>query len=408
MSVLEGIFWGATGIVVYAYLGYPLLILLRGMVWRRPVRKEPITPSVSLIICCHNEEQGIEAKLQNVLALDYPADRLQVVVASDGSTDATEEIVSRYVGPQLELLRLPRSGKAAALNAAVAKATGEILVFSDANSQYREDAIRNIVRSFADPAVGGVAGNQVYRKSYDSGSAAAGEQSYWSFDRWMKILQSRSGNTISATGAIYAIRGSLFMPVPEGVTDDFVTSTRVIAQRRRLVFDPEAICYEPVAGAARAEFNRKTRVITRGLRGVIEMRELLNPFRHGFYALQLLSHKVLRRLVVIPLLVLAVVSPLLWNHGLIYQIATVGQGLVYSLAAIGVVLVRTGQRVPKAMSVPLFFCMVNTAVLVAVWNILRGRRITVWNPHRGTEAGDPPNSSGHSASLPLQETNLAR
>ncbi|MFG0333716.1 MAG: glycosyltransferase family 2 protein [Maioricimonas sp. JB049] len=408
MSVLEGIFWGATGIVVYAYFGYPLLILLRGLLWRRPVRQEPITPAVSLIICCHNEAQGIEAKLQNVLALDYPADRLRVVVASDGSTDATEEIVGRYVGPQLTLLCLPRSGKAGALNAAVAETTGEILVFSDANSQYRADAIRKIVRSFADPSVGGVAGNQVYRTSYDSGTAAAGEQSYWSFDRWMKILQSRSGNTISATGAIYAIRRSLFATVPEGVTDDFVTSTRVIARGQRLVFDPDAICYEPVAGAARAEFNRKTRVITRGLRGVIEMRELLNPFRHGFYALQLFSHKVLRRLVVIPLLVLAVVSPFLWNDGLAYQIATVGQGLVYGMAAIGVVLVRAGRRVPQVMSVPLFFCMVNTAVLVAVWNILRGRRITVWNPHRGTEPGDQPDSSGHSPSMPLQEANLAR
>ncbi len=397
MSVLEIIFFASLCVVLYAYIGYPLLILVRGCLWRRPFRKSPVTPDISLVICCHNEEQSIGAKLENVLALDYPRDRLEVIVASDGSTDRTAEIVRNHPSELVRLLELPRSGKAAALNAAVAESSGEVLVFSDANSMYAVDALREIVQPFADASVGGVAGNQVYRKAYGAGAAAAGEQGYWSFDRWLKTLQSRSGNTISATGAIYAIRRCLFREVPEGVTDDFVTSTRVIEQGYRLVFAPEAICHEPVAGGARAEFGRKVRVMTRGLRGVLVMRSLLNPFRHGFYSLQLFSHKVLRRLVAVPLLLLAVTTPLLWSAGWLYQAATLIEGAFFTAALAGWMLSRSGRRTPKPLAIPFYFCMVNAAVLCAVGNILRGRRIVVWNPHRGADtpaSPQPENSPG--------------
>jgi cellulose synthase/poly-beta-1,6-N-acetylglucosamine synthase-like glycosyltransferase len=382
MSGLEIVFIAAAVIVAYAYTGFPLITWLRAFVWRRPYLRGEIEPSVSLIICCHNEAGGIEAKLKNVLTLDYPADRLEVIVASDGSTDAMEEIVERFASNRLQLLRLQRGGKAKALNAAVARATGDVMVFSDANSIYAADAIRRLVAPFADPSVGGVAGNQVYVKSLAERDAAAGEHAYWNFDRWMKVLQSRSGNVTSATGAIYAIRRDLFQSVPEGVTDDFVTSTRVIAHDKRLVFEPLAICYEPAARGSKAEFGRKTRIITRGLRGVLTMRALLNPLRFGFYSLQLFSHKVLRRLVVLPLLVLAVTAPLLWNAGLFYRVFTLGEIAFLSIAAAGMLLASLGRSTPKLLSIPAFFCLINAAVLVSVFNILRGRKITVWNPHR--------------------------
>ena len=383
--MLEIIFYLLAAVVAWAYLGYPLAVLLRGFIWRKPYLREPITPKVSMIIACHNEDEGIEAKLNNILSLDYPKELLEVIIASDGSTDKTEEIVSRYTNDQIRLLCLPRGGKTPALNAAVAQANGEILLFSDANSMYREDAIRKIVQPFADANVGGVAGNQVYRDAERTGIAADGENSYWNFDRVLKVAQSRSGNAISATGAIYAIRRSLFQQVPEGVTDDFVTSTRIIAQKKRLVFEPEAICYEPVAGSAKAEFGRKTRVITRGLRGIIEMRELLNPFQYGFYALQLFSHKVLRRLVVFPLIALAILSPLLWGNGWFYQVATVLQGSLYGAAMIGLVMSRFQFKSPRFISVPFYFCMVNAAVVVAVYKIVRGERIAIWSPARADE-----------------------
>lgn len=383
MSGLEITFLAALLTVLYAYVGFPLLTLIRGCVWRKPYRREPVTPSVSLVVCCFNEEEGIAAKLHNLLAMDYPKDKLQILVASDGSTDRTEEIVAGFQDQGIRLLRLPRQGKAAALNASVAMATGEVLVFSDANSMYAPDALRELVQPFADEIVGGVAGNQVYRKSYEQGLAASGELSYWDFDRWMKILQTRSGNTISATGAIYAIRKKLFQAVPEGVTDDFVTSTRVIEQGYRLVFEPKAVCFEPVAGGTKAEFGRKARVITRGLRGVIKMRSLLNPLRFGFYSVQMFSHKVLRRLVVFALILMAVTAPLLWQERVIYQVITVAQTALYLAALAGMLCSRMGRRPPKVLSIPVYFCMINAAVLSAVWTILKGDQITVWNPHRG-------------------------
>jgi cellulose synthase/poly-beta-1,6-N-acetylglucosamine synthase-like glycosyltransferase len=247
---------------------------------------------------------------------------------------------------------------------------------------YAPDAIRALVRPFADPEVGGVAGNQCYLAKKDADQASAGEESYWNFDRKLKQSQSQAGNAISATGAIYAIRRSLFHPVPIGVTDDFVTSTRVIAQGYRLVFAPDAVAYEQIAGSSSAEFGRKVRVITRGLQSVLVMRELLNPFRYGFYAIQLFSHKVLRRLMFLPLLALLLVSPLLWGRGFLYQAATLAQLIFYGCGALGLLFEGTKVGRLKVFTLPFFFCLVNIASLLATLNIVRGHRIDRWEPQR--------------------------
>lgn len=377
------IFWAAVGVIIYIYAVFPLLILLRGALFPRPYRQEDITPRVSLVIAAYNEARDIGDKLENILELDYPRDLLDVVIASDGSTDATNEIVAQYAEQysHIRLLALPRQGKAGALNDGVAASTGEILVFSDGNSKYLPDAIRQLVRPFADPSIGGVAGNQRYLPPTKEVSNA-GETSYWSFDRLLKVYESRGGNVISATGAIYAIRRSLFQGVPEGVTDDFVTSTRVIAQGYRLVFAVDAIALEPVAKSVGLEYGRKVRVMTRGLNAVVMMRELLNPFRHGFYALQLFSHKVLRRLVFLPMLVLLVVTPFLWNEGVFYQLALFAQLAFYGLALLGAVFEKSGRKLPKIASIPFFITMVYTAAMIASWNVLRGRQVRSWKPQR--------------------------
>jgi len=376
------LFWGALALVIYAYLLFPLLVLLRGLIWRQRYHSAPITPTVSLIIAAYNEAHSIRAKLENVLAMTYPRERLEVLVASDGSNDGTNEIVQEYADRGIRLLALPRQGKAAALNTTVAIATGDILVFSDANSMYAPDAIQALARPFADPTVGGVAGNQCYIKQKHKRVTNAGEHSYWDFDRKLKELQSESGNAISATGAIYAIRRSLFQPAPAGVTDDFTISTGVIAQGYRLVFAPDAIAYEEVAASSKTEFGRKVRVMTRGLRAVVWRRELLNPFRYGFYALQLFSHKVLRRLVVLPLLVLLLVSPLLWSMGPFYQLATLAQAAFYGCGAVGTWLGDSRVGKQKIFALPAFFCMVNAAALLATINLVRGHRIERWEPQR--------------------------
>lgn len=380
--IREALFWMLVGLVAYTYAGFPLLVFLRGKFMRRPYRQADETPFVTLVVAAYNEEASIAEKLENILALDYLREKLQVIVASDGSTDRTNEIVARYADRGIALLPLPRVGKAAALNAAVAAATGEILVFSDANSLYAPDALRALVRPFADPQVGGVAGNQVYVTPGEASPSGEGERGYWSFDRWLKFYESEAGNTISATGAIYAIRRHLFQPVPEGVTDDFVTSVRVIAQGYRLVFAPEAVAYEPVAKTEKVEFGRKVRVITRGLRGVWMVRELLNPFRYGFYAVQLFSHKVLRRMVVFPWIVLFLLSFSLWDAGLIYRAAALAQAGLYAGGLAGFLLRHTRVGRSKFLALPFFFCMVNAAVVVATFNLLRGQKIVLWETQR--------------------------
>lgn len=398
--LLQALFWATFTAIVFTYVVFPAIIFVRGRLVRKPVRSAEITPTITMVIAAHNEAANIGAKLDNVLAMDYPREQLEVIVASDGSNDGTNEIVRGYAEHNVRLLALPRQGKAPALDAGVAAAQGDILVFSDANSMYHPQSLRALARPFADPEVGGVAGNQVYIAEPGEGLTGDGEQSYWSFDRKLKQSQSASGNAISATGAIYAIRRSLFRGVPVGVTDDFAVSTDVIAQGYRLVFAPDAIAYEPVASTGGIEFGRKVRVITRGLRGVlIVRRELLNPLRFGFYAFQLLSHKVLRRLVAFPLLLLLLLSPLLWNAGLVYQLATVLQLAFYGCALLGMLL--RNQRIGRAkiLTIPFFFCMVNVASMIAAINLIRGHRIDFWEPQR--PAGAPP--AGDQAGQPISQ-----
>ncbi len=275
-QVLQIVFWLMVAVVLFTYLLFPAIVFVRGRLLGRSYKSAEITPTISMIIAAHNEVASIGAKLDNILSLDYPRDKLEVLIASDGSNDGTNDIVRKYADHNVTLLALPRQGKAPALNAAVAASHSEVLVFSDANSMYHAGSLRALVRPFADSEVGGVAGNQVYLSKQANALSGDGEQTYWDFDRKLKQSQSKSGNAISATGAIYAIRRSLFRGVPVGVTDDFAVSTDVIAQGYRLVFAPDAIAYEPVAGTGGIEFGRKVRVITRGLRGVLVVRREVN------------------------------------------------------------------------------------------------------------------------------------
>jgi cellulose synthase/poly-beta-1,6-N-acetylglucosamine synthase-like glycosyltransferase len=390
------LFWSAAGLLAYTYLLFPLLVLLRAALRPRPYDSGEITPTVTLVISAHNEAASIGAKLENLLSLDYPEDRLEVVIASDGSDDGTDELVRGYAERGVRLVSLPRVGKAAALNAAVAGAGGEVLVFSDANSIYAPDALRALVKPFADPSVGAVAGDQRYLSRDGADAIASGEQRYWDFDRLLKEAESRAGSTISATGAIYAVRRPLFRSVPPGVTDDFFTSTGAIAQGYRLVFAADAVAYEPVAKSSEVEWGRKVRVMTRGLRGVLLRRELLDARRHGFYAVQLLTHKLLRRTMVFPLALAAGTSPLLWRRGRVYRAATLAQAAVYGLGAGGMLLRGRPLGRSKVFMLPAFFCFVNAASFRAVLNVVSGRRIDRWEPQRPSvepadaEAAVPP------------------
>lgn len=380
---------------------YPLVLFLRAALAPRDIASADITPTVDLIICAHNEAASIGAKIENALALDYPPNRLSICIASDGSTDETVEIARSHAervqstadenspaSDRIRILDLPRNGKAHALREATRTSRAEVLAFSDANSQWTPPSLRALVRSFADPEVGGVAGDQRYvdpdRQAERGADDSIGERSYWSFDRWLKRWQSRAGNAISATGAIYAIRRSLFQPPPPDATDDFMISTGVIAQGRRLVFCEEAVALEPPASGHQGEFQRKVRITTRGLRAVLYRRALLNPFAHGAYAFELLVHKLWRRLTWLPLAALVLLAP--------FGLAAGGVLAILSLCVAGGVgagilgLVVPATRRFKPISIASYAIMVNGACAMATLDVMRGRRVSHWEPARATNA----------------------
>ena len=380
-------FWSATALVAFTYVGAPLLILVRAAVRPRPVTTAPIEPSISVVLAAHNEAASIAARLANLATLDYPRDRLDVIVASDGSDDATVAIATAAADGRVTVLDLPRVGKAAALDAAVARATGEIVVFTDANTAFAPDALRAIARPFADPGVGGVAGNQVYIRDGDA-PAAIGERGYWDFDRVMKRAESAAGSTVSATGAIYAVRRELVPTIIAGVTDDFYTSTAVIDRGLRLVFAEDAVAYEPPAVTTSDEYGRKRRIIGRGFRGVMARRALLDPRRTGFYAVQLGWHKVLRRLMAVPILIVGVSSLSLARQHAFYRTLGIMQVIGYCLAAIGILAPRSRIGRSKPIALGSFVVLVNIASLHAALDVLRGRRIERWVPTRSTPSRD--------------------
>ena len=385
-AIAAGLFWTAAATIAATYAAIPALILVRGRLVRRPLAAADVTPRVSIVIAAHDEAANIGAKVANLLALDYPPDRLQVLIASDGSSDGTVAIARAAGGDRVDVLDLPRVGKAAALNAALDRADGEIVVFSDANSMFEPAALRALVRPFADSAVGGVAGDQRYDSGGGDGAIAHGERGYWDLDRLLKVAESESGSVISATGAIYALRRELVPSIIDGVTDDFYASTAAIVAGRRLVFAADAAAWEPVAASGGDEYGRKVRVMTRGLRGVVARRELLDPRRTGFYAVQLLWHKVLRRVMVVPLLAVAISSPVLATRSRLLALATAAQVAFYGLAAAGFALRDRPAGRSRLVAFPAYFCLVNLAALEALLNLARGRRIARWEPRRAVEA----------------------
>ncbi|MBZ0269484.1 glycosyltransferase [bacterium] len=371
----------ATLALAWIFLLFPLVVAAWGSVRRWKPRKKSVAPKVSFLIAAYNEEEHIEKKLRNTLLLDYPRRRLEIIVASDGSSDRTNEIVRSYANRGVRLLELPRGGKIAALNEAVKQTSNRILVFSDANTMYARSALRRLVRSFADDRVGGVSGNQAHRPDGSEDSTGAGESLYWRYDKWLKAREASTGNIVSADGAIYAIRRELWRePANSAVNDDFVISTSVIAQGKHLVFEPTAMAYEPPSSRAGEEFARKIRILSRGWWSVLAMRGLLNPFRYGFYSCILFTHKVMRRLT--PLFLgTAVAGGLAATHGTPYFLPAAGACGAFLLAAgLGGLLRKSLAGRAKLLALPFFFCLANAAALLGLWAVVRGKKQATWQP----------------------------
>jgi len=361
----------AAGFIFYAYAGYPLLLWLAQFLFRSPVRKARIEPSVSLLISAYNEASVIAAKVRNSLSLDYPAEQLEIVVASDGSTDGTAPIVRSLIQEEgkgrVRLIEFPQNrGKIVVLNDVVPHLRGEIVVFSDASSMLAPDSVRNLAANFADPRVGAASG--VYKVlNADAATLGRQEDLYWKYETFLKLQEANLGVLTGAHGSLYALRRALYPAPPPGtINDDFVIPTSVLKRGFRIAYEPQAVAREQ---AHEMEgFGRRVRIAAGNIAQLREIAPLLWPPR-PWIIFCFLSHKAARLLVPLAMVSLAIASTALWRFPL-YRALIVAQILFYAVALLGwTQLMRW-----KVLRLPYYFCMINTAILVSIYYALAGRR----------------------------------
>ena len=381
VSVLEIIFWIAVVAIAYTYAGYPLLLMLVSRFRGKPVLRREFTPPVTVIIAAYNEERDLAQKLENTLALDYPKSKLEILVTSDCSTDRTDEIVRSFASRGVRLHRqTERLGKTAAQNAAVEKATGDILLFSDATTHYRPDVLHRMVPSFADKSVGAVTGNVIYAHDDDS-SVSHGTRSYWNYEFLLKKHESAITSLIGVCGCMYAVRKSAYVPLYHEACSDFLVATTMVRQGLRAVYEPEAVCVEEPNKKGSKELAVRVRIITQTLADLWRNRDVLNPFRKGFYAVQLLSHKVMRYLVPLFLIAVLITSAFLAFKNLFYATIFIAQIGFYLAAAASALMVRLGIN-SRILALPQYFVITNVACLLALIKLVRGERYVRWEPVR--------------------------
>lgn len=382
---LNIVFWGALGVIFYAYLGYPILVAALSLVFQRPINKKAIEPTVSLLITAYNEEQDIGAKLENSLTLDYPRNRFEIVVASDGSTDATETITREFARLHPEItIRVHRVegrvGKTATQNSAVLECRGEIVVFSDAAAMYEVGALRALVANYADPTVGAVSGMYTYCNRA-VGSLGIATPVFWSVENFVKAQQTKIYTITGCCGCIYSLRRQLYVPLPDYIISDLVEPLMIFKKGYRVIFETGARAVELTAGKSSEEFRMRVRVIVRGIKGMLFVRQLYNPLKYPYIAWQLFSHKVIRWLVPFFCIILMMSNVFLIFRGWYYKYFIAIQFAFYIFASVGLILEKYGVTA-KIFYLPLYFCVVNIASLISIVKVLRGEQIVIWQTQR--------------------------
>lgn len=380
-NAVELIFWLSVAAVGYAYVGYPLLLSLISRIRPKPVHSADWTPSVSVIIAAYNEERDLAAKLENTLALDYPRSQLEIIVTSDCSSDRTDEIAKRFASRGVRLHRQPeRHGKTAAQNAAVTIARGEIIIFSDATTHYRPDIVRLLTPAFADQSVGCATGRVIYQDGKSS-SVGAGTQSYWNYEFFLKRHESNVCSLIGVCGCMYAVRKSAYVPLYNDACSDFIIATTMVEQGLRAVYIPEAVCMEEPNRQAKRELAARVRIISQTFADLWRNRSVLNPFRSGFYAVQLWSHKIMRYLVPVFLIAIFITSAFLTPRNAFYAALFVAQVAFYFAALVSALLEKLGWSI-RLLALPQYFVITNLASLIAFVKFVSGESYTRWEPHR--------------------------
>src|SRR6202521_2221015 len=376
--VLAYAFWCAACLMLYTYVGYPLWIYLRSRLHPWPPRQGPMLPTVSIILAVHNGAALLRVKVNHLLSLDYPRDRMEIVIVSDGSTDGTDDILKEFPDPPVRYMRCSEHcGKAAALNMGMQGATGEILLFHDIRPFIENHALQFLLSNFADPRVGCVAGELVLRDDgHDAGAKAVGGL-YWRYEQWIRNCEAKIDSPLGVYGGFYAVRRELAIPLPEGtILDDMLQPLSVIRQGYRSVLDLRARVYDSWPKNLSGEFHRKVRTLAGNFQLLQVAPWLLS--RQNRLRFELISHKLLRLLVPILLVILLISSALLANRSLLYAGALAAQIVFYLLAALGAM---RGLPVLMRLAAPASaFCMLNAAVVVGFYKFLftRGPLWKIW------------------------------
>jgi cellulose synthase/poly-beta-1,6-N-acetylglucosamine synthase-like glycosyltransferase len=376
VTSIEGLFWLSVFGVVYSYLGYPVLLWIVGKIIGKErlvtQAEAPFYPSITMIIPACNEERRIDQKIANTSTLHYPAEQLQVLFVSDGSTDRTAELIRKHASSTITLVELPeRGGKAAALNAGLAQAKHDIVVFSDASIELEPDALRNIVQGFRNPIIGCISGE-------DKIAESGGEAWYGRYELLVRRLESRVHSIVGASGSFYAQRRALCEPFTEGLAPDFLSVLRTVEKGFRAVSEPAAVGMMTSVKDSKQEFDRKVRTLIRGMTALFAYRRVLNPVRFGVFAIEMLSHKILRWSVPFFLIIALVSSVLLIDSPwfLFVSFVQVAFYLTALLAWWDWSLIR--RSLPGKIA--LYFSMVNAAILVAWMKYAMGVRQELWTP----------------------------
>ena len=378
--MLELLLWGSILVLAYIYVGYPVLVVTLGKLFRRRIAYGEGWPSITVIIAAYNEEKHITETVRTILALEYPKDRLDIIVASDASSDATDRIVANLGAPNVRLLRVEgRVGKTACQNAAAAAARGEWLVFVDATTQVERKALLAMSRNFHDPAIGCVAGRLIYVSRHGDVTGTGGT-SYWGYETALRLAESSLGSLIGVSGQLYAIRRSAYRPIPHDLISDFVVAMVMRGQGLRTVLEPAAVCFEDTLDQADRELSMRVRVTLRSLVAISTQRRFLNPFCFGAFAWQLWSHKLLRYM-----------SPVFWLLALLANIGLAAQGAyLWLLAAqlcalaiglLGFLPVRVFTH-SRLLARPFYFLLTNLASAVSLVRFVRGEKVVTWTPLR--------------------------
>jgi cellulose synthase/poly-beta-1,6-N-acetylglucosamine synthase-like glycosyltransferase len=377
------IFWVSVGVFFYTYVGFPVLVYLLGRIRPRITKKNEFEPFVSVIITAYNEEKDISAKLENTLLVDYPKEKIEIIVASDCSSDRTDEIAASFADRGIRLYRQEgRFGKTMAQNSAVELAKGEVILFSDATTMYEPGVLKAMLPNFADASVGCVAGKLIYVDPAQTG-VGAGAQSYWSYETFLKESESRACSLIGASGCLYAVRKSAYVPMYPEACSDFLIATKIYEQGLRTVYEPGAVCFEETNRQTGKELKMRVRVIGQTFTDLWRNRHAMNPFRFGFYAVQLFSHKVLRYSMPLWLILLFAAAGVLSAQSLFFALTFAAQVIFYGIAALSGLSGSSGKS-KSLLAIPHYFVLANVASLIAFWRFLQGENYAVWEPIRDT------------------------